>query len=86
MIGGLFRGLARPGSHAAINNHGQPRYIGCSITAQPQCGLRRFVWPADATCREMRDGRCATGRCGTDEISPKGEMRDGDAGRCGTDE
>jgi hypothetical protein len=35
MIGALLRGLARPGSHAAINNHGQPRYIGSSITAQP---------------------------------------------------
>jgi hypothetical protein len=35
MIGALLRGLARPGSHAAINNHGQPRYIGRSIAAQP---------------------------------------------------
>ena len=33
MIGALLRGLARPGSHAAINNHGQPRYIGRSIAA-----------------------------------------------------
>jgi len=35
MIGALLRGLARPGSHAAINNHGQPRYIGRSIAEQP---------------------------------------------------
>jgi hypothetical protein len=35
MIGALLRGLARPGSHAAINNHGQPRYIGRSIATQP---------------------------------------------------
>jgi len=30
----LLRGLARPGSQATINNHRQPRYIGCSIAAQ----------------------------------------------------